>query len=76
MHHQAVNVLGRGLKAVAWATSDGTIEGVESDAHPWLVMVQFHPEELVGFHQPSQRLFGAFVDACRARIPLQTASLR
>jgi putative glutamine amidotransferase len=73
MHHQAVNVLGRGLTAVAWATSDGTIEGVESDEHPWLLMVQFHPEELVGFHQPSQHLFAAFVEACRARMPLQTA---
>jgi gamma-glutamyl-gamma-aminobutyrate hydrolase PuuD len=76
MHHQAVNALGRGLKAVAWASSDGTIEGVESEEHPWLLMVQFHPEELVGFHQPSQQLFSAFVNACRARIPLQAASLR
>ena len=65
MHHQAVRTLGRGLKAVAWATSDGTIEGVESDEHPWLLMVQFHPEELVRFHQPSQRLFSEFVTACQ-----------
>ncbi len=76
MHHQAVKGLGRGLKAVAWATSDGTIEGVESSEHPWLVMVQYHPEELVGYHAPSQRLFTAFVEACRARMPLQAASLR
>jgi putative glutamine amidotransferase len=76
MHHQAVKGLGRGLKAVAWATSDGTIEGVESAEHPWLVMVQYHPEELVGYHAPSQRLFTAFVEACRARMPLQAASLR
>ena len=76
MHHQAVKGLGRGLKAVAWATSDGTIEGIESAEHPWLVMVQYHPEELVGFHAPSQRLFTAFVEACRARMPLQAASLR
>jgi putative glutamine amidotransferase len=76
MHHQAVKTLGRGLKAVAWATSDGTIEGVESDEHPWLLMVQYHPEELVEYHAPSQRLFAAFVEACRARMPLQTASLR
>jgi gamma-glutamyl-gamma-aminobutyrate hydrolase PuuD len=75
MHHQAVKVLGRGLRAVAWA-ADGTIEGIESDEHPWLLMVQFHPEELVGFHEPSQRLFTTFVDACRARMPLQAASLR
>jgi len=76
MHHQAVKTLGRGLKAVAWATSDGTIEGVESDEHPWLLMVQYHPEELVGYHAPSQRLFAAFVDACRTRMPLQAAGLR
>ena len=66
MHHQAVLALGRGLKAVAWA-EDGIVEGVESDEHPWLLMVQFHPEELVGFHEPSQRLFSEFVTACQAR---------
>jgi gamma-glutamyl-gamma-aminobutyrate hydrolase PuuD len=76
MHHQAVKALGRGLTAVGWATSDGTIEAVESDEHPWLMMVQFHPEELVGYHAPSQRLFAAFVDACRARMGLQAVSLR
>jgi gamma-glutamyl-gamma-aminobutyrate hydrolase PuuD len=27
-------------------------------------MVQFHPEELFEFHEPSQRLFRAFVNAC------------
>jgi putative glutamine amidotransferase len=64
MHHQAVDQVGRGLQAVAWAT-DGTIEGLESREHPWLLMVQFHPEELFGFHEPSQRLFDAFVTACR-----------
>ncbi len=30
-------------------------------------MVQFHPEELFAFHEPSQRLFNAFVEACRVR---------
>ena len=64
MHHQAVARLGRGLKAVAWS-ADGTVEAVESEAHPWLLMVQFHPEELVDFHTPSVRLMTAFVDACR-----------
>jgi putative glutamine amidotransferase len=66
MHHQAVKALGRGLRAVAWA-DDGTIEGVESVEHPWMVMVQFHPEELVDTHAPSRRLLTAFVDACRLR---------
>jgi putative glutamine amidotransferase len=67
MHHQAVKEVARGLEAVAWS-DDGTIEGMESHDHPWLLMVQFHPEELVGFHEPSQRLFSAFVEACRARM--------
>jgi putative glutamine amidotransferase len=67
MHHQAVKEVAPGLEAVAWA-DDGTIEGLESHDHPWLLMVQYHPEELVGFHAPSQRLFSAFVEACRARM--------
>jgi putative glutamine amidotransferase len=67
MHHQAVKDVAEGLVAVAWS-ADGTIEAMESHTHPWLLMVQYHPEELVGFHQPSQRLFGAFVAACQARM--------
>ena len=66
MHHQAVRDVASGLHAVAW-TADGTIEGLESHDHPWLLMVQYHPEELVGFHEPSQRLFKAFIEACQAR---------
>src|SRR4051812_26475168 len=45
-HHQAINQLGRGLKAVAWSP-DGVVEGVESTEHPWLLGVLFHPENLV-----------------------------
>jgi putative glutamine amidotransferase len=67
MHHQAVGRLGRGLRAVAWS-EDGTIEAVESDAHPWMLMVQYHPEELVPSHTPSMALITAFVEACRARV--------
>jgi putative glutamine amidotransferase len=75
MHHQAVRDVGRGLKAVAWS-EDGTVEGLESVEHPWLLMVQFHPEELFGFHGPSQRLFSAFVDACRTRMVSGSLVLR
>jgi gamma-glutamyl-gamma-aminobutyrate hydrolase PuuD len=63
-HHQAVDRLGAGLEAVGWAP-DGTIEALESRYHPWLVAVQFHPEDLIDAHLPSQRLFAAFVAACR-----------
>ena len=44
-HHQAVDALGAGLAATAWAT-DGTIEAAELDPgqHPFVVAVQWHPE--------------------------------
>jgi putative glutamine amidotransferase len=66
-HHQAVQRLGAGLEAVAWAP-DNTVEALESRDHPWLIAVQFHPEDLVGFHAPSQRLFGALVEAAQVRL--------
>jgi putative glutamine amidotransferase len=65
-HHQAVKELGRGLKAVGWSP-DGVIEALESTEHPWLLAVQFHPENLVASHEPSRRLFEAFVAACAER---------
>ena len=72
-HHQAVKALGRGLKPVAWSP-DGVVEAVESTEHPWLLAVQFHPENLVASHEPSRRLFAAFVAACaersRATVPV------
>jgi gamma-glutamyl-gamma-aminobutyrate hydrolase PuuD len=44
-HHQAVERLGDGLTAVAWA-DDGLIEAIELDAPgcPFTVAVQWHPE--------------------------------
>jgi putative glutamine amidotransferase len=66
-HHQALARLGRGLRAVAWAP-DGTVEGVESTEHPWLLAVQFHPEDLVSKHEPSRRIFQAFVEATSVRL--------
>jgi putative glutamine amidotransferase len=68
-HHQAVDRLGQGLQPVAWAP-DGEIEGLESQLHPWLIAVQFHPEEMIAFQLASRRLFAAFVHACSARRPV------
>ena len=44
-HHQAVERLGDGLRAVAWAP-DGTIEGIEGDDGRFVLGVQWHAETL------------------------------
>lgn len=66
-HHQAVregsvaDMIGP-FKIVAHA-SDGVIEGLELCGHPFFVAVQWHPENLVDGHSPSQNLFRAFLRA-------------
>jgi putative glutamine amidotransferase len=57
-HHQAIDELGRGLVATAWAP-DGTIEAVEQPGERLVLGVQWHAEGLHA-HLP---LFGALVDA-------------
>ena len=70
-HHQAVTPerLARGL-AVSATTGDGLVEGLESDAHTWVVSVQWHPERpdphIPGFDADSRRLYEAFAAAVRA----------
>ncbi|HEX3751324.1 MAG TPA: gamma-glutamyl-gamma-aminobutyrate hydrolase family protein [Streptosporangiaceae bacterium] len=57
-HHQAVDRLGDGLVATAWA-ADGTVEGLEVDGgRGFAVGVQWHPEE-----GDDPRLFEALVAA-------------
>lgn len=58
-HHQAVDVLGDGLRPVAWA-EDGVIEAVEHVEHPWCIGVQWHPEMQLD-DAAQQRLFRALV---------------
>ncbi|MGH7718379.1 MAG: gamma-glutamyl-gamma-aminobutyrate hydrolase family protein [Gemmatimonadaceae bacterium] len=67
-HHQALDRLGAGLRAVAWAP-DQSIEGVEwSSEDWWLVGVQWHPEELVATPEPwDRRLFDGFAAAALGR---------
>ena len=65
-HHQAIETLGRDLKATAWA-GDGLVEAVE-DTTPgrWAVGVQWHPELGWASDKLSRGLFEAFINACRA----------
>ena len=62
-HHQAVDQLGCGLTATAHAT-DGVIEAIEDPDHPFLLAVQWHPENLAD-RAEHLALFRALVDAAR-----------
>ncbi len=61
-HHQAVERLGDGLRAVAWSP-DGLIEGIEGDR---VLAVQWHAETLDTVSEPNARLWRSFVEACLA----------
>lgn len=61
-HHQAVDRLGAGL-AISARAADGTVEAVEDPTRPFVMAVQWHPED-----RPATgdgRLFRAFAEAVR-----------
>jgi putative glutamine amidotransferase len=62
-HHQAIDRLGDGLRAVAWA-DDGVVEAVEYAEHNWCIGTQWHPEMQLDEAHPA-KLFRAFVEATR-----------
>jgi putative glutamine amidotransferase len=61
-HHQTVDKLGNGLRAVG-KSEEGLIEVFEHDAHPYLLAVQWHPERMRDSVQ-QKMLFSDFVKAC------------
>jgi putative glutamine amidotransferase len=70
-HHQAVDRLGRGLRAVAWAP-DGVIEGIENDGPALYLGVQWHVETLVDRPRHA-RLFDALVEAAAGAVEQRAA---
>ncbi|MGM8931485.1 gamma-glutamyl-gamma-aminobutyrate hydrolase family protein [Salinicola halophyticus] len=63
LHHQAVDRPGDGLKVVAHDRDD-LVQAIESERHPFLIGVQWHPEFLL-FSRSQQRLIRALVEAAR-----------
>ena len=64
-HHQAMREVAPKLEIVAYAP-DGVIEALELPGHPWLLAVQWHPEETAAEDPTQQRLFDALVEAAKA----------
>ena len=65
-HHQAVDVVGDGLRVVARCPDDNVIEAVEgvSPDH-WVIAVQWHPERSYDEDEHSQTIFRALVEAAK-----------
>ncbi len=63
-HHQAPNVLGDGLRLVAWCPEDSVKEAVEGTAPDHFVLaVQWHPERTYESDAASRAIFQGFVEA-------------
>ncbi len=67
-HHQAIDRTAPGLTASARAP-DGVIEALEQ-TEPWLLAVQWHPENLIAQDAASRRIFEEFARAVRSRAPV------
>ena len=64
-HHQAVKVLGKGLKLMGVA-EDGMVEAVYLPGERYLRAYQWHPERLVDIDEHNQLIFEDFIGACKA----------
>lgn len=64
-HHQAVREVPKGYK-ISGLASDGIIEAFESENHPFVLGLQWHPECLVNKEDaPSIAIFKKFIEACK-----------
>jgi putative glutamine amidotransferase len=67
-HHQAADRIGRGLVANA-LSGDGIIEGIEREnaaEHPFLQLVQWHPERMTNEGSAfSRNIKQKFIEACK-----------
>ena len=68
LHHQAVDRLGKGLRAIAWSES-GVVEALDCPGQP-ILAVQFHPERMAFSYRRPDTADGApilshFLTLCR-----------
>ncbi len=63
-HHQAVKKLADRLTVDA-VSHDGRIEAYHEEGHNFLLCVQWHPEAYYDLDESSNRIFRAFIAACK-----------
>lgn len=64
LHHQAADAIAPNLRVTA-VSDDGIAEALELQNHPFCLGVQWHPEHLSKTRADQQKLFDAFVEACK-----------
>lgn len=65
-HHQANRAVQSPFR-VSGSASDGVIEAIESEAHSFVLGVQWHPENMaIDGDETSIKIFEGFVEACRS----------
>lgn len=66
-HHQANRKMGENF-IVSGKASDGVVEAIESKQHPFVLGLQWHPENMVAVQdEVSQKIYKGFINACRSR---------
>jgi putative glutamine amidotransferase len=63
-HHQAVKDAAPGFRVTSRAP-DGVIESIEHEDRPFVVGVQWHPEDMWRNNRVYLELFKLFVDSCK-----------
>ncbi len=63
LHHQGIHELGKGLSVCA-VSPDGLVEAVEMPIYPFMLGVQWHPEELAT-NEMWKKVFDAFIGSCK-----------
>ncbi len=64
-HHQANRSVHEGFR-ISGTASDGIIEAIESEIHPFVLGLQWHPEALIHEEDdPSLQIYQGFIKACQ-----------
>lgn len=64
-HHQAIKILGSGLKVMATA-DDGIIEAFYASDERYIRAYQWHPERLFESEEHNRMIFEDFIEACKS----------